>query len=150
MEGCSVADDISRLLRHIVRHYTGPQEAKEVERDTPGISGVDLEEERERALKDEQERADQLKDAFRAGLHKARSASHAGGDAISLDDRDPEENRIADALVHFLVGPGMAVSKTRETAPLHYMYTIWIDWSRLEQVAREANVDLTEALNQVR
>lgn len=150
MEGFAVADDISRLLQHIVRHYTGPQEAKEVERDAPGISGVDLEEERDRALKEERDRAHHLEDAFRAGLHKAKSAIDAGGDAISLDDRDPSENRIADALVHFLVGPGMAVSKTRETSPLHYMYTIWIDWDRLEQVAREANVDLNEALDQVR
>jgi hypothetical protein len=145
-----VANGIRKLLSHIVRHYTGPEEVKEVERDAPGLAGVDLDEERSRALKEEQQRASNLDGAFRAGLQRARSASKAGGDAISLDDRDSEENQIADALVHFLVGPGMAVSKTRQTAPQHYTYTIWVDWERLEEVAREADVDLDQALDQAR
>jgi hypothetical protein len=145
-----VANDTSKLLQHIVRRYTAPEEIKDVERDTPGISGANLEEERTRALREERQRATELDDAFRAGLLRARNARDAGGDAITLDDRDPEENRIADAIVHFLVGTGMAVSKTRETDPLHYMYTIWIDWDRLAKIAREADVDLEQALGQTK
>jgi hypothetical protein len=145
-----VADDISKLLRYIARHYTGPEEVKEVERDTPGISAKDLDEERNRALRMEQRRADDLADAFRAGLAQSHKAALAGGDAISLDDRDPEQNRIADALVHFLVGPGIATSRTRETASHHYIYTIWIDWPELHRVARQAQVDLNAGIKQVK
>jgi hypothetical protein len=144
-----VADDLNKLLRHIARHYTGPQEVKEVERDDPNISAEHLSQERDRALRDEIKRADALTDAFRTGLARSHKALLAGGDAISLDDRDPEQNRIADALVHFLVGPGMAASRSRETAPLHYIYTIWIDWSRLRRVAREAKIDLNASVKQV-
>lgn len=143
-----MADDISRLLHHIARHYTGTEEMKDVELDDPAIAAADLDAGRSRALKEEQQRADELDDAFRDGLTRAHAAHQAGGDAISLDDRDPEENRIADALVHFLVGPGMAVSRTRETAHMHYIYTIWVDWDRLEQVASEASIDLGDTFKQ--
>jgi hypothetical protein len=49
---------------------------------------------------------------------------------------------MADALVHFLVGPGLAESTTRETEPMHYVYTVAIDWHELNAVAKAANVDL--------
>jgi hypothetical protein len=80
---------------------------------------------------------------------RSHNAMRAGGDAISLDDRDPEQNQIADAMVHFLVGPGLATSRTRATDPQHYIYTIWIDWTKLRGVAREAEIDLTESLKQI-
>jgi hypothetical protein len=149
VKGCSVADEISKLLRHIARHYTGLEEVKEVERDAPNIPGDALDHERERALRAEERRADSLADAFRAGLVRSHRARLAGGDAISLDDRDPEQNRIADAMVHFLVGPGMATSRARETAPQHYIYTISVDWPRLRQVAREARIDLSGSIKQI-
>lgn len=144
-----MADDISKLVRYIARHYTGPEEAKEVEMDTPGIPAGELDQEREKVLRAEERRASDLADAFRAGLIQSHKAGLAGGDAISLDDRDPEQNRIADAMVHFLVGTGMATSRTRETAPQHYIYTIWIDWTKLRRVAREARLDLSSIINQV-
>jgi hypothetical protein len=144
-----VADDISKLLRHIARHYTGPEEAKEVELESPGLPASDLDQERLRALRAEEQRAADLADAFRAGLAQSHKAGLAGGDAISLDDRDPEQNRIADALVHFLVGTGMATSRTRESAPQHYIYTIWIDWPKLRKVAKEARIDLNASIKQV-
>jgi hypothetical protein len=145
-----VASDISKLLQHIARHYTGPEEAKDVERDAPTHSGVDLEDDRRKAMQGEQQRASELDQAFRDGLARAASAVRAGGNAVVLDDRNPEDNRIADAMVHFLVGPGIATTRTRETGPLHYTYTIWIDWDRLDEIAREANVKLDEALRQLR
>jgi hypothetical protein len=144
----AVPHDLDRLLKHIVAHYTGPEEAKDVERDASSSSVTQIAGSRERALREEEQRADALASAFRDGLQRAHAAYRAGGDAISLDDRDPKQNRMADALVHFLVGPGIATSKSRETAPLHYIYTISVDWARLEQIAREAHVDLHQALTQ--
>lgn len=143
-----MADDLDKLLHYIARHYTGPQEIRELEREDPDISAEHLRHERDRALRDEDRRAQDLADAFRAGLIQSHEASLAGGDAISLDDRDPAQNRIADALVHFLVGPGMATSRTRATDPQHYIYTIWIDWPTLRSVAREAQIDLNESMKQ--
>jgi hypothetical protein len=144
-----VADDLARLLQHIARQYTGPQEMKEVERDAPNISAEDLGRKRDRAHRDEERRVQELGDAFRRGLARCYRAREAGGDAISLDDRDPEQNQMADALVHFLVGPGIATSRTRETTSRHYIYTIWIDWSKLFAVAREAQIDLKASIRNV-
>jgi hypothetical protein len=148
-EDDAVADDLNKLLRYIARHYTGPQEARGVERDDPDISAEHLSHERHRALKEEERRASDLAEAFRAGLTRSHKARLAGGDAISLDDRDPQQNQIADAMVHFLVGPGIATSRTRPTDPQHYIYTIWIDWDRLRKVAREAEIDLNASMKQM-
>lgn len=136
-------DDLDRLLKYIVHHFTGREELKDVERDAS--SSDDVSAEQRRALRDEEQRADQLAPAFREGLTRAGAAHRAGGTAISLDDRDPLDNQIADAMVHFLVGPGMATSSTRETEPLHYIYTIAVDWKQLEMVAHRAGVDLDVA-----
>jgi hypothetical protein len=145
-----VADGISKLLRHIACHYTGPEEAKDLEREATAHSGQDLDDERRKALREEEQRAQQLDAAFRAGLARALQARRAGGDAILLDDRDPQENQIADAMVHFLVGPGIATSRARETDPQHYTYTIWIDWEQLSEIAQQADINLEQALKQVR
>lgn len=137
-------DDLERLLKFIVRNYTVREEVKDIERDASSVDDVPAE--RRRAARDEEQRADQLMPAFREGLMRADAARRAGGNAISLDDRDPLDNQIADALVHFLVRPGMATSSTRETQPLHYIYTIAVDWTRLVAVARRAHVDLDTAI----
>ena len=142
-----MSDDLQRLLRYIVQHYTWREEVKDIELDaSPLEQGSDIAASRRRALREVQQRADLLSDAFRDGLKRASDARRAGGDAISLDDRDPEDNRIADAMIHFLVGTGLANSTTRETEPLHYIYTVSVDWSRLNSVARDARVDLGAAI----
>jgi len=133
-----VSDDLQRLLKFIVHHYTWREEVKDIELDaSPLENGDDLAASRRRALREAQQRADLLADAFRDGLKRASAAQRAGGNAISLDDRVPEDNRIADAMAH---------STTRETDPLHYIYTVSVDWSRLNSVAREARVDLGTAI----
>lgn len=145
--GAGVADELRRLLIYIVHRYTGQEEAKDVERDaSPVEPGSDIAASQRRVLRDLEQRAETLADAFREGLERAAAARRAGGDAISLDDRDPVENRIADAMIQFLVGSDLATSTTRETDPLHYIYTISVDWTRLATVARDARVDLDGAL----
>lgn len=142
-----MSDDLQRLLKHIVHSYTGREEAKEVERDAAAAeTGTDIEASRRRVLRDAVQRADQLASAFSEGLRRASEAKRAGGNAISLDDRIAEENRIADAMAQFLVGTGLAESTTRETEPMHYIYTISVDWQRLASVARDARVDLDAAI----
>ncbi len=142
-----MSDDLQRLLRFIVQHYTWREEVKDIELDaSPLEQGSDIAASRRRVRREVEQRADLLSDAFRDGLKRASDARRAGGDAISLDDRVPEDNHIADAMMQFLVGTGLAHSTTRETEPLHYIYTVSIDWSRLNSVARDARVDLGAAM----
>jgi hypothetical protein len=98
-------------------------------------------------VKQEDDRIDALSDLFHAGLKRADDARRAGGNAISLDDRKPEEDQQADALIHFLVRSQLATSTSRETDPRQYIYTISVDWDALDQVAREAKVNLASILN---
>jgi hypothetical protein len=141
-----MSDDLRKLLSYIVYHFTGVREAKEIELDASPVEPQrNIEADQFRVLRDEEQRAETLAPAFREGLARALAAHRAGGNAISLDDRNPTENQIADAMVHFLVSPGIATSATRETEPYHYIYTISIDWTRLTAVADQAHVNLDAA-----
>lgn len=141
-----MSDDLRQLLNYIVHQFTGREEVKEAERDASSVEPQDeIQADQRRILRGEEERAERLAPSFREGLARAIAAHRAGGNAISLDDRNPIDNAIADALVHFLVSPGIATSTARETEPQHYIYTIAIDWSRLNAVAEKARVDLDAA-----
>jgi hypothetical protein len=140
-----VADETEKLLRYIVRTFLARQEVLEIERDAKAeIDAGDIVADQQRAIRDEEQRAEELGDAFRAGLLRADAARRAGGNAISLDDRKEEENRQADALIHFLVRSDLASSTTRETDPHQYIYTIAVDWDALHRTARDARVDLSD------
>ncbi|MCM8748491.1 hypothetical protein NET02_04985 [Thermomicrobiaceae bacterium CFH 74404] len=141
-----MADEVQRLLHYIAEHYTGLEEAKDVERSAAAETAEEIIAGQRRVMRKERALADRLARPFQRGLHRAYAAYRAGGNAISLDDRDPEENQIAEALIHFLVGPGLAHSMTRETEPMHYTYIITINWARLAALAHEANVDLDALL----
>ncbi len=143
-----MANEVHKLLQHIVRHYIGRQEAIEVERDASAAeSGEALIADKRRVLRQEEERAETLAEPFRAGLKRADDARRAGGNAISLDDRKPDEDQQADALIHFLVRSQLATSTSRETEPHHYIYTVSVDWDALDRVAREATITLTAVLD---
>lgn len=135
-----MADELDKLLKYIIHQYTGREEIKDVERDATSVEDVAVEQ--RRVLREEETRADTLAAAFREGITRARDAHRAGGDAISLDDRNPVENQIADALISFLVRPGIATSSARQTEPQHYIYTVAVDWDRLATIAARAHVDL--------
>ena len=145
----SVPDDLDRLLKYIAQQYTGRARAKEVERDAAAEEpDTALAASERKTIAAEERRAESMAADFRDGLQRAIAARRAGGNAISLDDRVPEENRMADALVHFLVGADLADSTTREIVPLHYVYTIAIDWKQLAEVAAAAHVNLDTLLGQ--
>ena len=75
-----------------------------------------------------------------------RSARASGKHEIRLDDRDPEQNAIADALIAYLVRFDLAESRSEETEPGHYDYFISVDWDPLYRVAESAGIDLPAAL----
>jgi hypothetical protein len=141
-----VATEAQRLLHYLAEHYTGREEAKDLERASAGLEEHEIAAEQRRVIRREHQLADKLARAFQRGLRRAYEAHRAGGNAITLDDRRRDENEMAEALIHFLVGPGLAKSTTRETQPMHYLYIISIDWEALERVARDAQVDLASVL----
>ncbi len=141
-----MTDEVQRLLHYIAEHYTGREEAKDIERSAAAETADEIVAGQRRVMRKERALADRLARPFQRGLRRAYAAYRAGGDAISLDDRNPEENRMAEALIHFLVGPGLARSITRETEPMHYTYIITINWEKLAALAHEASVDLDALL----
>ena len=142
-----VADDVEKLLRFIARRYVAREEVLEIERDASAADeGQDIVADQRRAIQSEEQKASEMADAFREGLRRAESARRAGGNAISLDDRKPEDDRIADALIHFLVRTDIAASTTRETDQHRYIYTIAVDWDALDRVSHDAKVNIAEVL----
>jgi hypothetical protein len=138
-----VADDVDKLLRFIARRMLAREQALEIERDASAANDApDIVADQERAVREEEQRADDLAGPFKDALRRADAARRAGGNAVSLDDRKLEDDRQADALIHFLVRSDLASSTTRETEQHQYIYTISIDWEALDRVAHEANVNL--------
>ena len=142
-----MADDVGKLLRYIVRHYLARQEAIDIEREaTAADEAGEMVASRRPAAREGGQGADMLADAFREGLRRADAAVRAGGNAISLDDRKPDQERQAEALIQFLVRADLANSTSRETDEHRYIYTISVDWAALDRVAHEARVDLRDIL----
>ena len=142
-------DRIRGLLDAIVTQYAVVDEQKDIDLNAPATeSGGEIETEKEEAVVRERERADALAEPFRLGLQAAWQAHRAGRGELPLDDRRPDENAMADAMIAFLVSFDLAESRTEETEPLHYIYHVRVDWDRLGGIARTIGLDLDEALRQ--
>lgn len=143
-----MADEVRRVLDAIVRRWVVNTEQRAVELDASAAdSGAEIESDKQEAVRREQARAQELAVAFEQGLVQAWQRSRMGGGEVALDDRDPDQNRIADALIRFLVSYDLATSHSTETDANHFIYAVVIDWDRLGEVARDAGVDLPEALD---
>lgn len=136
-----MADDLRKLLDHIVRTYVVHDELVAIDQDASASDrGDEIESDKKRAVRREFDRADELGDAFSRGVSRSQSG------LIVLDDRNQEENQMADALIHFLVRTDLATSRAVETEPQHYRYRIIINWAKLTDVARDVGVDLEHAV----
>ena len=140
---------VRTLLDYIVSHYVVVDEQKDIDLNAAASeSGGEIETEKDEAVLRERERAEALAEPFRRGLLAAWQARRAGRGDLALDDRRPDENAMADALIRFLVSFDLAESRTEETEPLHYVYHLRVDWDRLAGVARSAGIDLDAVLEQ--
>lgn len=138
---------IRKVLDTIVTRYAVLDEQKDIDLSAAASeTGAQLAAEKRAAAQRETQRAGELADAFRAGLIAAYRRRQAGESDLVLDDRRPDENRMADALIGFLVRFELAASRSDETEPNHYVYSIEVDWPRLGEVARAAGVDLERTL----
>jgi hypothetical protein len=124
------------LLTYIVDHYASADSARRIELDANAeISGDDIAADKAAAIDREHERADEIAPAFEAGLDRAWQRARQGGGAIALDDRDPDENAMASALIEYLVRFELAESNSHDVGDNQYVYDIAVDWDRLREVA---------------
>ncbi len=138
-------DGLDRLLAWIVEHDVIDDGQKDVDLNA-SASDDDLMDAKSDVAAREWERATALRDPFRRGLALAAAARDRGEPAIDLDDRDPDQNAVADALTQLLVPYDLAESRSRETEPMHYVYSVSVNWDALGAVATNAGVDLNRAV----
>jgi hypothetical protein len=142
-----VADAFDGLLDYIVRELVVPDAQKDVDLNaTAEETADDIIATKEQKTAGAVDRARALSTPFREGLVLAFEAQQIGHHEIRLDDRDPTQNAIADALIAYLVGFELAESRSEETEPGHYLYFLSVDWDRLYEVAERAGVNLPAAL----
>ena len=142
-----MADAFAELLDYIVRDLVITDAQKDVDLNaTADEQAGTIEAEKRRIVNEAEDRARALYPAFRNGLILAFEAQGIGHPEIRLDDRDAEQNAIADALITYLVGFDLAESRSEESEPGHYDYFISVNWDPLYRLAETANVDLPAAL----
>ncbi len=140
-------EQVRRLLDYIVSSYVVVDEQKDIDLNAPASeSGAEIATEKTDVAERERARAGALAEPFRLGLLAAYRMRQAGQRELPLDDRVPDENAMADALIRFLVSFGLAESRTEETEPMHYVYHVSVDWDRLGAVAGRAGIDLDAVL----
>jgi len=144
-----VADPFAALLDFINRDYVIIDAQKDVDLNAAAeASAAVIEVEKQRIVTDAVDRAESLQPSFRSGLVLAFEAEGTGHSEIRLDDRDPQQNAIADALIRYLVPFDLADSRSEETEPGHYNYFLAVKWDPLYKIAEAAGVDLPAALAQ--
>ncbi|HEV2129075.1 MAG TPA: hypothetical protein VGR22_10695 [Thermomicrobiales bacterium] len=126
------------LLSHIVARYATTEDERRIELDANAEeSGADIEADKAAAVERERQLASEQGDAFARGLTLAWERARRGGKEITFDDRQPDQNAMASALVDYLVRFDLASSRSREVGDHHYLYDIAVDWDRLRDVAEE-------------
>lgn len=136
------------LLTYIVDNYANTDNARRIDLDANAeLSGDEIEADKSASADREHERADEIAPAFEAGLEQAWQRAHSGGNAISLDDRDPDQNAMASALIEYLVRFELAESSSRELGNNQYVYDITVDWDRLRDVAAASGHRLDDLLD---
>ncbi len=144
-----MTEQVRRLLDYIVSSYVVVDEQKDIDLNAPASeSGAEIATEKSDVAERELARAGALAEPFRLGLLAAYRMRQAGQRELPLDDRVPDENAMADALIRFLVSFNLAESRTEETEPMHYVYYVSVDWPRLGEAARRAGLDLDAVLAQ--
>jgi hypothetical protein len=139
-----VDDPIQQVLDAIVTRLAIPDEQKDV--DLNAAASNDEAADKAAAAEAERERAEALAGPFRQALLRAHAAAARGESSIALDDRKPDENAMADAMTQLLVAYELAQATSSESEPMHYIYTVSVDWPKLSAVAAAAGVDLDAAL----
>jgi hypothetical protein len=133
------------LLTYIVEHYANEDNERRIDLDANAPqSGTDLEADKAAAADREWETAEDLGDAFERGLELAWERAREGENRVTLDDRDPEQDAMASALISYLVRFGLAESESHDLGEQHYAYDISVNWDRLRNVAADSGQRLDD------
>lgn len=112
-----MADPFAELLDTIVRDYVIADAQKDVDLNAAAdIRAENIEAQKRDIVADAEETSRRLGPSFRTGLILAFEAQGVGKPEIRLDDRNPEQNAIADALIMYLVRFDLANSRARKRA----------------------------------
>ena len=142
-----MADAFSGLLDAIVRDLVIVDAQKDVDLNSGAdVDGGAIEAQKAEIATSSEARAADLGGAFRDGIILAYEAQGTGHPEISLDDRQAEQNAIADALITYLVRYDLAESRSEETDPGHFIYFVTVTWGDLYQFAEANGIDLPAAL----
>jgi hypothetical protein len=127
---------IRDLLAYIVDHYATEDSERRIDLDANAeLRGDAIEADKAAAVERERDTAGDLADAFERGLGLAWRQTRDGAGSITLDDRDPDQDAMASALISWLVRFELASSASRDLGGQHYAYEITVDWDRLRDVA---------------
>ncbi len=114
-------------------------EVEAVEREmqaTARRSLADVQQDQQRAERDELAEARRELENFRSSMTDVRERSGPDGiNEVPYDGRDQVQNAAADVLIQYLVRPGYAEVRTEESQPGQYVYYIRVDWQRLRELA---------------
>lgn len=142
-----MADRLEHLLKDLLQRQLVSLEQRDVLLNAgPRTPGDVLAADQSIARKREEQRVTELHPAFKAALHRAYRASQTGQASVAFDDQREDENQMAEALIQFLVRLDLAGTHTEQSEPNHYIYHLTIDWPKLRERAREADVDLDAEL----
>src|SRR5262245_32765162 len=132
------AEPFAALAEAVVWLTKVPAEAIVLEATSgPRRPMADVAEEEERLRTTELDRARSLALSLENGL---RLAQAAGSPELTLDSRDPAEDRLADALISILVAGDFATARTDDLGNEQYRYHVAVDWAALDALA--ARLDL--------
>lgn len=135
------------LLDHIVEHYADEDNERRIDLDANAeLSGDEIEADKAVAADRERGAAVDLGEAFERGLVYAWEQARDGQPTITLDDRDPEQDAMASALISWLVRFNLASSGSQDLGDQHYAYDITVDWDRLGEVAAASGRRLEDIL----
>ena len=121
-------------------------EVEAVERELQATSRrslAELQQDQERAEKDELAEARRELDDFRTAVVDAHQRGGASNREVPYDSARDDQNRAAVVLIQYLVRPGYAEVRTEEPSPERYVYHIRVDWPRLRTLAESQGHPLT-------
>lgn len=143
----ALADAFSALLEAIVRDLVIVDAHKDVDLNAAAdVDGGAIAEQKAEIVASATASADKHEGAFRQGIVLAYEAQGTGHAEISLDDRQADQNAIADALITYLVRYDLGESRSEETDPGHFIYFISVSWGTLYAFADAHGIDLPAAL----
>ena len=124
---------VASLLDAVVWFFKLRAERTLVEADATARRPMDqVLEEEQRLANEALDRAREDLPAFEVGLREARAA---GGREVTFDSRDPDQDRVAGALIGYLVATDFATARTEELPGDQYRYHIAVDLPRLDAFA---------------